>query len=218
LRKDYIPARDFDFLVWSQNFAKVLKANSAELKLESKKVTEIQSLAAAYKTFLEKTVSPEGTRRDIFCKKYIKKELIKCIRFVVSGNLNYNPAMTAILRYDMGLNPRNNHRIRAQKLTVRPKLEVFPGIQKTTIRYRDEESGSRAKPKGVRGITFNWALLNDPPDSPENLNKTASRTSGALVLSFNESERGKALYIAARWENTIGEVGPWSEITKTHIA
>ena len=218
LRKDYIPARDFDFLVWIDNFAEVLAVNSVVLKLESTKVTEIQSLTAVYKTTLEKALSPEGSHRDTFFKNSYKKELTKCIRNIVSGNLNYNPAMTAILRNEMGLHPRNPRRRRAQKLTVRPRLEVFPGIQQTIIRYRDEESGRRAKPRGVRGITFHWALLDDPPESPENLNKTVSKTSGSLVLDFSENERGKALYIAARWENTIGEGGPWSDIMKAHIA
>ena len=215
---DYIPLRDSKFLAWSQNFAKNLKANSTILKLDSKKVTEIQSLVTAFKTALEKAVSPEGTRIDTFNKNTAKKELIKCIRAMVSGNLNYNPAITVNMRNDMGLLPRGAYRSKTQRPTSKPRIELRPGIRQLTIRYHDEVTGRRAKPKGVHGIVFHWAILNEPPESHESLLKTASKTSGPLILDFNDSERGKALYISAYWENSIGEPGPWCEIAKAYIA
>ena len=216
--KDYIPVKDGSFLIWTQNFAKNLKANATALKLDSKMVTEIQSLAAKFKTNLEKALDPEHTHMDVIHKNESKKELKKRIRCMVMTNLNYNTAMTPVLRSAMGLNPREYFRSQPHKPADRPMIELRPGIRKMTVWYRDEASGRRSKPKGVRGITFHWALLNEPPESLENLNKTVSKTSGPLTLEFEEDQRGKVLYISASWENSIGELGPWSEIAKTYIA
>ncbi|MDR1339327.1 MAG: hypothetical protein LBK58_04670 [Prevotellaceae bacterium] len=45
----------------------------------------------------------------------------------------------------------------------------------------------------------------------------ATDTHSPFELAFDESERGKMVYICLRGENTRGEKGPWSEIVKAVI-
>ena len=218
MRNAYLPGKDGDLLIWAQNFAKCLKTNTQSLKLDSKKVESIQSLADSYKSRLEKARDPEHTRMDVVRKNESKKELIKNVRCFVVANLNYHPDMTPALRSAMGLNQRDLLRNQAQRPASKPKIELRPGIRLITVRYRDETSGKRTKPKGVRGITYHWAILDEPPESPESLNMVNSKSSGPLILEFSENQRGQKLYISARWENSRGEPGPWSDIVKTYIA
>ena len=216
--KSYLPNKDSALLSWALNFAKCLNAHAQVLKLDSKMVIQFQSLALKFKTAMEKAADPEHTHMDVVNKNETKNELRQKIRSIVSGNLNYNPEMTSTMRSAMGLNPRETYRSKAQMPTGKPRIELKPGIRQMTVRYIDETSGRRAKPKGVRGIIYHWAILNEPPKSPEDLNRTASKTSGPLTLHFEENQRGNAFYISARWENTIGEPGPWSDIVKSFIA
>ena len=215
---DYIPSRDVDLLAWALNFGRNLIANMKILNLDPKKVDAIQFLTFNFKSNLEKARDPEHTRMDVVHKNVLKKELRQNIRYYVNANLNYNPAMTPALRAAMRLSSRDSLRSRAMRPASRPRIDLKPGIRLCTIRYSDEMSGRRAKPKGVRGIVYHWAILNEPPESHQNLTMTSAKSSGPLVLEFNENQRGKMLYVSARWENSLGEPGPWSDIVKTYVA
>ena len=37
-------------------------------------------------------------------------------------------------------------------------------------------------------------------------------TASPFTLNFQGHERGKTVYFCLRWENTVGEKGPWGEI------
>ena len=218
MSKDYLPVKDGDFLVWALNFVKTIKSYMQLLKLDSKKIDAIQVLVNKFKTNLEKSRDPEHTHMDIVRKNDSKKELTGSIRYFVGAYLNYNPEITSVQRIEIGISQRNQVRSQLQKPSSSPKLILKPGIRLVTVRYMDETNRKGAKPKGVRGIIYHWAILNEPPQSPENLNMVSSQSSGPLVLEFNESQRGQTLYISARWENSHGEPGPWSDIIKTYVA
>jgi hypothetical protein len=104
-----------------------------------------------------------------------------------------------------------------QKPGSRPVLTLEMARARVSTRFQDELTGRLAKPKGVRGIGFRWAILDKTPETVEDLNRIEAKTAGPFVLDFDESERGKAFYITGRWENTTGEGGPWSEIQKVYI-
>ena len=69
-----------------------------------------------------------------------------------------------------------------------------------------------AKPTGYDGAVFVWDVLDAPPTTPDDLNRhmMASRTPHSL--EFDETERGKTVYISAAWQNERGNRGRWSEI------
>jgi hypothetical protein len=51
----------------------------------------------------------------------------------------------------------------------------------------------------------------------EDLKNSAFDTASPYTFTFDESDRGKALYICPRWENSKGEKGPWGEIGKAIV-
>jgi hypothetical protein len=85
------------------------------------------------------------------------------------------------------------------------------------IAFSDAESEGRAKPYGVHGAEFIYGILDTPPTQWNELTLSAFDTRSPLRLSFENSQRRRTLYFAARWENTRGEKGPWSEIQNTSI-
>jgi hypothetical protein len=80
------------------------------------------------------------------------------------------------------------------------------------IHFHEEGSENRAKPAGVHGAEFVYALLDVAPVDWSQLPHSTFATRTPLKLTFTGFERGKTLYFAARWENTRGEKGPWNEI------
>jgi hypothetical protein len=78
-------------------------------------------------------------------------------------------------------------------------------------------SEKKAKPFGVHGAEARWDMLDNPPAHVEDLKHSAFSTKPPLILTFEENDRGKRVYICLCWENTKGEKGPWGEIMSAII-
>jgi hypothetical protein len=89
-----------------------------------------------------------------------------------------------------------------------------------TIHYSDESAGeetARAKPPGQHGAEIRWAVLEVAPTVLDDLSHSSFDTRSPFTLTFDENQRGQALYYCLCWENTRGEKGPYSPIEKAII-
>jgi hypothetical protein len=57
-----------------------------------------------------------------------------------------------------------------------------------------------------------WLISDTPPKEVEELVHSAFATKSPLELNFKESERGKRLYYAVRWETNAMKKGKFSAI------
>jgi hypothetical protein len=85
-------------------------------------------------------------------------------------------------------------------------------LREVSAHFRVRGSDSRAKAAGMHGVEAAHAILDTPPTDIEQLTRSAFDTRSPLKLTFRESDRGKTLYIAFRWEAPNGAKGPWSII------
>jgi hypothetical protein len=85
------------------------------------------------------------------------------------------------------------------------------------IYYRDQFDKGIARPKYVRGAEIVYAILDTPPTDWAQLTNSVFFTKTPAKLSFSGDCRGKVLYFALRWENNVGEKGPWSVIYNAYI-
>ena len=85
-----------------------------------------------------------------------------------------------------------------------------PGVFK--IKFWNAGSKSKAKPPGTQGAEFGWIISDTPPTDWSQLKHSSFDTRSPITFTFEGEQRGKTFYFAARWENTNGEKGPWSEI------
>jgi hypothetical protein len=86
------------------------------------------------------------------------------------------------------------------------------------VHFQDTDSPGKAKPRGVHGIELLWGFLDHEPTSREELTRSAFDTRTPYRFEFGLEDVGKHLYIFARWENTRGEKGPWSEVYRTIVS
>lgn len=88
-----------------------------------------------------------------------------------------------------------------------------------TISFVDANTPtSRAKPEGVRGCQI-WIKIGGvaPVDASE-LTFIATDTKSPYVLQFDGADATKNAFYWLRWENTRGEVGPWSDVVMATIS
>jgi hypothetical protein len=100
-----------------------------------------------------------------------------------------------------------------------PVLEARAGNpRQIEVSYWDTVKGGRGKPEGVHGIEVRWAILDHEPTSVEELSHSAFDTRSPLILTFDEADRGKRVYMAGCWEiEREGEKGPMGEIVSVFI-
>jgi hypothetical protein len=215
---DFIPHSDGVFLEWAKTLTTYASAHLAVFNIPQGVLTPIQSQLTAYETAFEAAQNPNRGKVDILTKNETKDTLIASLRTFIKGYLTYNPAVSDADKENMGLPLHDSTRTPVPAPTTIPEIELDSSIiRQITVVFRDAGSDKRGKPQGVHGIELRWSLLETPPVSVEDLKNSAFDTASPYTFIFDETDRGKTLYICPRWENNKGEKGPLGEIVKAII-
>jgi hypothetical protein len=86
-----------------------------------------------------------------------------------------------------------------------------------SLAFVNRDSGKSVIPYFLTGAVI-YYLISDMPVLDQNElshSRLASRSPFELILT--PADRGKTIYLAARWQNRRGELGPWSEIVAVVI-
>ncbi|MDR2738329.1 MAG: hypothetical protein LBB68_00625 [Treponema sp.] len=158
-----------------------------------------------------KTAGPH-TPVDTEAKNDAKEAAKRVIRPFVNQYLRY-PPVTDEDRTAMGI-PKHD-----TKPTPVPAPEDVPEVAASTplprvLRFNFRRLGAKrwGKPAHVHGMELAWVIADAPPAETEGLLHSSFSTSSPLELTFKESERGKRVYYAARWETGTVKKGNFSEI------
>jgi hypothetical protein len=215
---DYIPTNDGKFLSWVKNLFAYMMAHAIEWNLNPSSWLHIEPMITTYDDALTKAADPNRGKADVRVKNQTRDALKKEMRKYVKGFLEYNPLVTDDDRKRMGLPVHDRKPTPASDPDTLPVATVktpSPGVFE--CHFIDSKSGKKAKPAGVHGCEFRWAIADTTPTDWQQLVNSSFSTRTPIRISFEGSYRGKILYFALRWENTRGVKGPWTEIMKTFI-
>jgi hypothetical protein len=70
----------------------------------------------------------------------------------------------------------------------------------------------------VHGLELCYLIADTQPAEIDELVHSAFATKSPLEITFKESDRGKKLFFAVRWETGTVKKGPWSEIKNLYIS
>jgi hypothetical protein len=92
-------------------------------------------------------------------------------------------------------------------------LNVIPlGNLVLNVAFEDRDTGSSAIPYYLTGAVIYYSVSDTPVVNQNELIASRLATRSPYELIFTPDQRGKNVYLAARWQNRRGELGPWSEI------
>ncbi|GHU57074.1 hypothetical protein FACS189442_5990 [Spirochaetia bacterium] len=215
---DYIPRSDEQFLMWAKNLVTYASPKLAAFNIPSGALAPIQTELTAYETAFTAASDPNRGKVDVLTKDKTRDALKTSLRAFVKAYLAYNPAVSDADKENIGLPLHDGTRTPSPAPTTIPELELDSSvIRQISVHFKDAGSDKRGKPTHVHGVELRWALLNNPPSSVEDLTKSAFDTASPYTFTFDEAERGKALYICPCWENGKGDKGPFGEIVKAII-
>ncbi|MDR1126742.1 MAG: hypothetical protein LBL06_01295, partial [Treponema sp.] len=142
-----------------------------------------------------------------------KKLLIHLEEVFIRNNLQNNDAMTDNLREALGIPIHDTKPTPVPAPDGIPEIEIAtPHPRTVQIKFRDEHAARWGKPEHVHGLECVWELMEEPPVKVGDLLHSNFATKNPLELVFEEDQRGKKVYFAARWETGAMKKGKWSDI------
>jgi hypothetical protein len=180
--------------------------------------TELDASYFEWHTAYEITLKP-CTPTDTAEKNRIRRASEKHLRDFINIYLRFHPDVTEEDKRNMGIHIPDPIRTTIEPPKTVPELEPHAGNpRQVEVPYHDAGSERRGKPENVHGIEILWAVLDHEPTGVEELIHSAFDTRSPLTLTFDESDRGKRVYMAGRWEiEREGEKGPTGEIVSCFI-
>jgi hypothetical protein len=214
--QDYLALIDAAFNLWFKIMVQYVNekctgASPAWTHIPQAVLTAIADMYAAWYTAYAKFTGPH-TQVDTEAKNDAKKAAKKAIRAFVNQYLRF-PPVTDEDRKAMGI---PNHDAHPSPIPVPgdiPEVDVQTPLPRV-LRFRFRRVGMKrwGKPRDVHGMELVWIIADTPPAEVEELVHSAFATRSPLELTFKESERGKRVYFAARWETGTVKKGKFSAI------
>jgi hypothetical protein len=174
------------------------------------------ALSAAYamwKTAYDKTIGPH-TQVDTEAKVDAKKAAEAVVRPFVNQYLRF-PPVTNEDRTAMGIPNKDTHPSPVKPPETGPSFSIIQlGPGTLGIIYRNGDKARKgSKPEGVEGARIYYGFFDEPLTDQELLPASVWATRCPHIIRFRESDRGKRVYFALKWEirKENGE-SPWSEI------
>jgi hypothetical protein len=148
-----------------------------------------------------------------------EKDFVGEYRLLYTGYLRTNPLVTDTDLVEMGL-PKHPSGV---KTPSTPPTTIVEATTDTSIpatigiNFRDKDAKGTAKPKHVRGVEIIYVVSEIPLTDWTLLTHSVFFTRTPAKLTFTSDERRKVLNFALRWENNIGQKGPWSNVYSVYI-
>ena len=150
-------------------------------------------------------------------KNEARKRAEKIVREFVQRFLMWPPVTDADRSY-LGLTIRDRIPTPQPVPTTVPEIEAVTSVlRQVSLRMREFGSTSWARPDYVDGYEVYWGKVDARPEKIDALPNKVTISINPLTLNFEDSDRGKKIYFAARFFNSRKEAGPWSDLESAFV-
>jgi hypothetical protein len=175
----------------------------------------------AWKAAQDEADNPDThTSLNIEKARRLRGEDTTNIRWMVNTfiNLNASGAITVEDRLDLGLHVKDTTPSHHPAPTSRPDTDVEPsGKYQHTVITLDSATSKKEKPADAYGVRYAWQLGGTAPASPADLPKSKFSRKTSEKFLWDTSDQGKPVHYATAYENSKGDIGPWSAVASTIV-
>jgi hypothetical protein len=209
------PSKEADFNVYVQAAVPYLTSNKERLLISDDNLTSLTNNSNAWNLIFPASQNTNTRTKTIVENKDSAKVDLMGIMRKIFADIPQS-ALTTEDRNTLNLPLRDTTRTPAPVPDTRPAGQVD-----TSQRLRHKisfvnQDNNHAKPEGVRGCQI-WYTIGEPVTDLDELKFMALDTASPYIKDFSVEHAGKMVYYWLRWENTRGEVGPWSEVITATI-
>jgi hypothetical protein len=214
--KYYLSLNDADFDQWLKYMIQYVtgKCTGSPPDWDHIPASARSVVSAAYAAWYTAYSNFRGphTEVDTEAKNDAKKTAKKVASAFVNQYLRF-PPVTDEDRTAMGIPNKDTHPSPIPEPGDIPEVEAQTPLPRVLrFRFRRANMKRWGKPRDVHGMELVWLISDTPPKEVEDLVHSAFATKSPLELTFKESERGKRLYYAVRWETNAMKKGKFSAI------
>jgi hypothetical protein len=209
------PSKEAELNNYFQAVVAYLILNKVRLLLSAANQALLTTKLAAWNAIYPASQNINTRTKTIVENKDSAKETLMDTLRLVYADIPKS-ALTAEDRNTLNIAERSTTRTPTPVPTSAPVAQVDTSKRlEHTISFADE-SGSAAKPDGVKGCQI-WYKIGEPAIDPSELSYMATDTASPYNYQFNGSHAGKTVYYWLRWENSRGKTGPWSNVVMATI-
>ena len=208
---DYVPSNAAQFNVFMHNLLQHLETKFTEWgHIPAPQKENLVNLHALFQTAFDAALTAP-TPANTLARNEAQAECTRALRAFVNQYLRF-PPVTNVDRVEMGI--PNHDTIRTDHKVVTEVVDFvihLRNIREILVDFWIQGADHKAKPVGYDGAVIIWDINDTSPDSNEafTYHTMASRT--PYPLHFDETERGKTVWVALAWQNERGILGQWSE-------
>jgi hypothetical protein len=218
--RDYVPSNAAQFRVFLQNILDHVDSNihvdpPIWQGVPSDRFDTLSNKFNLFETAFNRHIATP-TPANRLARDEAQAECTRELRGFVNQFLRF-PPVTNVDRVEMGI--PNHDTIRTDHKVVTEMVDFvlhLRNIREIMVDFWIQGESHKAKPVGYDGAVIVWDLLDAHPVNPDVLNHHTMASRTPFALHFDETQRGKTVYVAAAWQNERGILGQWSEI-KTAI-
>lgn len=221
---NYLPSNQIDLSAWSANFADEIATRGAALGFSPTEITDITAAITAFRSALDsQQTSRENAAAAGQTKDLNRTSMVEIVRATVK-RLQANPDMTDPVRAAFRITIPTNSRTPAPPPTTRPLPTVNSGQRlQHTLKIADETDPTRRarRPDGVAECEIRLVVQEHDtaaPMDPMQMPILTQSTKTTVVANFTGDQGCKSAWYCARWRNSRGESGPWSQMVMATIA
>jgi hypothetical protein len=210
-KHDYVPHNAAQFNSFAQNLLHyVAKMKSVWSNIPDEPVENLENLYAKYKAAFEATIGQHTSAQNL-ARNEAQAECTKALRAFVNQYLRF-PPVTNVDRVEMGV--PNHDTIRTDHKVVTEMVDFvihLSNIRELVVDFWIKGADHKAKPATYDGAVIIWDVRDTPPTNPDEMKHHIMASRTPFTLHFEETERGKMVYIGLAWQNERGILGQWSE-------
>jgi hypothetical protein len=216
----WIPSKDDALDPFVNNFQTLIAGNPTSYALT---VTDATAITTSYTSwhaaFLAATNPTTRTRATIATRNLQKTNVMNVVRSY-AATIRANHAVTDALKIGLGIHVRDATPTPVPPPSTAPVLSLLnQGIGTQVVHAADETTpNKRARPAGTIGMVLFRTIADDAAPNPDGTQFVTLLMRPDFTASLDPADNGKTATYFARWSNSRGELGPWSEGLVARIA
>jgi hypothetical protein len=224
-RHDYVPANATQFKEFMRNIIMYVEAhtgqNSVWANIPQERAAELREVYMQFDEAFDAAMETP-THANLIRRKEAQAQTTSVLRAFVNQFLRF-PPITNADRAEMGI--PNHDTIRTDHKVVTELVDFVLHVnaqREVSVDFWIKGHSNKAKPHGYDGAVLVWEVVdtasgNPAPENQDVLNNHMMASRTPFTLHFDETDRGKTVYVALRWQNERGITGAWSDIKDTVI-
>lgn len=216
----WIPSNDEALDPFVNNFQTLIGASPTSYTLSAPDATAITAAYTSWHAAYLAAINPTTRTKATVATKNLQKTNVMNVVRSYAATIRASHAVSDALKIGLGIHVRDAAPTPVPPPSTAPMLSLLSqGIGTQVVHAADETTPSkRARPAGTIGLVLFRTIAAEAAPNPDGTQFVTLLMRPDFTAALDPADNGKTATYFARWSNSRGELGPWSEGLVARIA